>query len=299
MVELTRRYLDEHAYPKKKPSSVVGDESHLKLHILPSLGRLRVSDVKRADIATLHHSLRSAPYTANRVLSLLSKMFSLAERWGLRPDGSNPCLHVERYRENARERYLLQQELDRLGDVLRDVERQQLESPSVVAAIRLLLLTGARRGEILNLRWEYINFERATINLPDSKTGAKTIPLNAPALEVLTGLDQTSEWVLPGARSDAPLVNLSRPWSRIRRRAQLDGVRIHDLRHSFASVAAGAGASLPVIGRLLGHSQPATTQRYAHLADDIVHSTAEEVGERLGPALSGMRLATVVPLKRR
>jgi integrase len=210
---------------------------------------------------------------------------NLAEGWGLRPDGSNPCRHVERYPERRLERYLSSSELTRLGEVLADAERNEQEPPSVIAAIRLLILTGARRSEILNLRWPEIDLERGFLRLRDSKTGPKAIPLNAPAREGLAGLERTGEWVLPTAQGTGP-VSLSKPWSRIRRHAGLEDLRIHDLRHSFASVGAGAGLGLPLIGKLLGHTQPATTHRYAHLGDDPVRQASEAIGARISAAMT-------------
>src|SRR5512132_2455942 len=139
-----------------------------------ALGNRKVADVTRADIGKLHHSLRETPHQANRVLALVSKMMNLAEKWGLRPDGSNPCRHVEKYKEAKRERFLSAEELTRLGDVLAEAERTTMESPSVIAAVRLLVLTGCRLSEVLTLRWAFVDFAGACLRLPDSKTGAKT-----------------------------------------------------------------------------------------------------------------------------
>jgi integrase len=240
--------------------------------------------------------MRERPTAANRVLALLSKMMNLAERWGLRPDGSNPCRHVERYRETKRERYLSEAELARLGAALAAAEQTGAEEPEVVAALRLLVFTGCRMGEILGLCWECVDFERRCLNLPDSKTGAKTVPLNVPALEVLAGLERRSEYVIPGRDPRHALVNLSKPWDRIRVAAKLEGVRIHDLRHSFAAVAAGSGHSLLIIGGLLGHKQAQTTRRYAHLSDDPLRAASEAVGGRIAAALARRPEAEVLPL---
>jgi integrase len=285
VADLARRYLREHARTKKKPSSAAKDERNLELHVLPRLGHLTVMAVTRSEVSRLHHAMRKTPGAANRTLALLSKMMNLAESWALRPDGSNPCRHVERYPERRLERYLSSAERSRLGEVLADAERSEEEPASVIAAIRLLILTGARRSEILSLRWSEVDLERGFLRLRDSKTGPKAIPLNAPAREVLAGLERASEWVLPTARGSGP-VSLSKPWSRIRRRAGLEDLRIHDLRHSFASVGAGAGLGLPLIGKLLGHTQPATTHRYAHLGDDPVRQASEAIGARISEALT-------------
>jgi integrase len=291
VADLAARYLREHAETKKKPSSAAKDARNLELHVLPVLGSLPVGSVTRVEVSRLHYRMRKTPGAANRTLALISKMMNLAEGWGLRPDGSNPCRHVERYPERQLERYLSSAELGRLGEVLAEAERKEQEPRPVIAAIRLLILTGARRSEILNLRWAEVDFERGLLRLRDSKTGPKTIPANAPALEILAGLERTSEWALPTARGTSP-VSLSRPWSRIRRRAGLEDLRIHDLRHSFASVGAAAGLGLPLIGKLLGHTQPATTHRYAHLGDDPVRQASEAIGARITTALAARPSAT-------
>jgi integrase len=191
-------------------------------------------------------------------------MFTLAERWGLRPDGSNPCRHVEKFAEKKRERMLSADELTRLGDALASYDG----SPYVVAAVKLMVFTGARLGEVLGLLWEWIDFERGEARLPDSKTGAKTLHLPPPALAVLAGLPRidSNPHVIVGAKEGAALVNLEKPWRAIRAVAGLGDVRLHDLRHAFASVAASSGMGLPIIGKMLGHTQAATTARNAHLA---------------------------------
>jgi integrase len=292
--ELVDRYLNEHAETKKKPSSVKADRVNLAKHVIPALGQRRVVDVTRADVAKLHHAMRKTPGAANRVLALISKMFNLAERWGLRPDGTNPARHLERYAEKARERFLSNDELARLGDALRKEEIEVQDLPrearrtrlAGVTAIRLLTFTGCRVGEILNLRWEDVDLERGLLRFPDSKTGAKTIPLNAATEEVLRAIPRgASGWAIEGKRAGRPLVNLAKPWERIRTRAALEDVRLHDLRHSFASVAAGSGVALPMIGKLLGHTQPATTQRYAHLSDDPLRQVSDDVGARIAHAM--------------
>ncbi len=298
IADLAERYLEEHARPKKKPSSVRMDEANLRLHVLPALGTRQIIEVTRADVARLHHEMRATPGAANRVVALLSKMFTLAELWGLRPDATNPCRHVERYREQRLERFLSDGELASLGTALAQAETAGAESDFVIAAIRLLILTGCRTGEILSLRWDDVNFEHQTLKLPESKTGAKTIQLSAPALKVLDALPREgSPWVIRGLAGHH-LVNLRKPWHRLRRNVALEDVRLHDLRHSFASVGAGAGLGLPVIGKLLGHTQPATTQRYAHLADDPLRQATDLIGRRIAAAMEGKPDAEVIPLRR-
>jgi integrase len=285
---LAERYLAEHARLRKKPRSIASDETLLRLHILPALGAAKAASLTRADIQRLHHRMRGTPGAANRTLALLSKMLNLAERWGLRSDGSNPCRHVEKYPEHRGERFLSAAEIARLAAALAEAEQLATESVSTIAAIRLLLFTGARLSEILTLSWEHVDLERRCLRLPDSKTGAKTIYLPAPACEILAGLPRATgnPHVIPGRRPGAHLVNLRQPWSRIRKRAALPGVRLHDLRHSFASMAAAGGLSLPIIGALLGHTQPATTARYAHLAADPLKQAADLIGSRIEAAMA-------------
>ncbi|HEX4955431.1 MAG TPA: site-specific integrase [Thermoanaerobaculia bacterium] len=290
VAQLAEMYLEKHSRPKKKPSSVAMDERLLRLFIVPRLGSLRVEAVTRADVAALHQELARCPTQANLVRSVLSKMMTLAEKWELRPDGSNPTRHVERYPSRRRERYLSGEEFARLGAVLEEEARIPARWKAALA-LRLLILTGARRGEILTLRWEDVIFEQRCLRLPDSKTGAKTIPLGSAALALLEAAPREpgSPWVIPGRSGARPLgpSHLVAAWFRIREQAGLPGVRLHDLRHSFASVGTGARLSLKIIGALLGHSNPATTNRYAHLAVDPFLEAAEEVSSRIAGALAG------------
>ncbi|HKT18366.1 MAG TPA: tyrosine-type recombinase/integrase [Stellaceae bacterium] len=355
--ELAERYLTEYAAERKKASSVATDQRNIRNHIVPLLGTLPVRDATRADIESFMRKVRAGatareeklprtlrrvrggPGSANRCYALLSKMFNLAERWGLRADGTNPCRHVEKNRERRVERFLSAEELARLGEVLSEAENAKMELPGTVTAIRLLLFTGARLGEVLGLRWEHVDAQHGLLRLPDSKTGAKVIYLGAPALSLLTALrsdEDTNAWVCQGAALDGetrPLVNLEKPWRRIRAQATvllwakhpskavrglverltkqlgreptakeclraaaeaklelpkgLLDVRLHDLRHSFASVGAAGGLSLPMIGALLGHRQAATTLRYAHLSADPMRAAADAIGERIAAAMRG------------
>jgi integrase len=298
--DLARRFLTEHAEAKRKPSTAKEYRRLLDHVILPALGKKRVADLTRQDVARLHHARRATPTEANRALAVLSTMFNLAERWGERPDSSNPCRHVEKYRQRRRERMLSTDELARLGDVLAGYDG----SPYYAAAIKLLVFTGARLGEILALQWQWIDFERGEARLPDSKTGAKTIHLPPPALAVLAELPlvEGNPHVIVGGVAGAALVNLEKPWRAIRKTAGLDDVRLHDLRHSFASVAASGGMGLPIIGKMLGHTQAQTTQRYAHLASDPVKAAAATVAGKIAAAMAGGsnkgdRDATVVKLR--
>lgn len=286
--EFAERYLAEHAAVKKKASSAAEDQRNLRKHVLPTLGRRKVTEITRADVARLHAAMKDRPTAANRCLALLSKMFNLAEKWGYRPDATNPTRHVDKYPERRIERFLSEAELARLGEVLDGAERAG-EHPSVVAAIRLLIFTGCRRNEILTLEWEHVDFDRRCLWLPDSKTGAQMVPLGAPAIELLSGLPRIegNPYVLPGGVPGRHYVALEKAWRRLRGSAALDDVRLHDLRHSFASTGACTGESLVLIGALLGHSNPATTARYAHLSSDPLKAAADRISGRIARAMRG------------
>lgn len=288
--DLCARYMEEHAETRKKASSIRNDRRLIENHLLPTIGAKKIASVMRPDIAALHHALRATPYEANRMLAMASKMFGLAERWGLRPDGSNPAKNIDRYNEQKRERYLSKAEVARLWATLNSVDGATKASPSAIAAIKLLMLTGRRLNEILGLRWAWIDLDAKLMSLPDTKSGALVVSLGDAAVAVLAelqaaGRDET--FVIAGQRKDAPLVNLQKPWRLLRALASLDDVRIHDLRHTYASVGAGLGMSLPLLGRLLGHTQPATTARYAHLAQSPVQVAADAISVELMRLTSG------------
>ncbi len=279
MKALGQRFLEEHVAVRCKPSTQYEYRRSVELFINPKIGTRRVTDIQRRDIAELHHSLRHIPYQANRTLGVLSKMFNLAEVWGLRPDGSNPCLHVKKFLEEKRERFLSADEYAALGRTLAELETTESEPVSVIAAIRLLMLTGCRLGEIMTLKWAYVDWQAKAFRLPDSKTGAKVVLFGDAVATVLRAIPQLPDnpWVITGTKEGARLTDLQPPWRRIRHKAELDDVRLHDLRHSFASGALFLGEGLPMIGKLLGHTQVQTTARYAHLALDPVRSAAEKV----------------------
>jgi integrase len=282
VAELATRFLAEHAEAKRKPRTAREYRRLFEKVILPVLGRKHVAEVTRQDIARLHHAKRETPTEANRTLALLSVLFTFAERQGERPDGSNPCRHVERFPQQRRERFLSPDELARLGDTLAAYRG----SPYHPATIKLLVFTGARLSEVLGLEWDWVSLERGEARLPDSKTGAKTIHLPPPALEVLAALPRLAgnPYVL-GARRSTTFIE--KPWRSIREAAGLADVRLHDLRHAFASVAASAGMGLPIIGKMLGHTQAQTTQRYAHLASDPVKAAAAAVADKIVAAMKG------------
>lgn len=285
--ELAERFDREHISLRVKPSTAKEYRRNLERFILPALGRLTVTGITRADVAKFHHDLRHIPYQANRCLEVISKMFSLAELWGLRPDGSNPRKHIRKYPEEKRERFLSAAELRRVGEVLREMEVEGVELPSAILAVRLLILTGCRLNEIMTLKWEYVDFTDKVLRLPDSKTGAKVVHLGQPAIELLKTAERIDDnpWIITGTLEGKRLSDLQPFWQRVRARAGLKDARIHDLRHTFASTAVAAGQGLPMIGKLLGHTQVQTTARYAHLAADPVKNAADAVASSLQQAL--------------
>lgn len=364
-------YLDEGCVTKKA-STVLNDKSRIERHIKPLLGTKRVGAVTTADIERAMRDVANGKTAtdvktgkkgraivtggkgaANQVVALLSAMFAFAIGRKMRPD--NPAFGVKKYRTGKGERFLTSEELDRLGAAIREAEtvgipwepdptkktkhapkeehRRSTIAPQTAAALRLLVLTGARLREILHLRWEHVDLERGLLLLPDSKTGKKAIVLNAPALAVLAGLPRVGGFVIPGdgkqkartisgkasgdepapaATRDAagserlpevPRSDLKRPWDLVSKRADLVGVRIHDLRHTNASIGAAAGLGLPIIGKLLGHSQASTTQRYAHLDNDPLRKAADRIGSEIARAMGdaprvGNESAEVLPFVR-
>jgi integrase len=287
--ELCDRYLAEHAVKKR---SARDDQSMIRRLIRPELGNHKVAAVGFADIDRLHRKVTGANgnYIANRALALLSMMFALAIRWGLRAD--NPCKGVTRNPEEKRYRYLAGDELRRLTEALAAHPNRQ-----VANAVRLLMLTGARRGEVLGACWGQIDLAAGIWTKPASLTKQARehrLPLSAPARQLLAEMKAEAEspYVFPARSGGGPLTEIDAGWAALRKAADLKGVRLHDLRHSFASILASAGLSLPIIGALLGHSQPGTTARYAHLFDDPLRAATETAAAVIGGA-------DVVPLRSR
>ncbi|MDD7973204.1 tyrosine-type recombinase/integrase [Roseinatronobacter alkalisoli] len=314
--DFASRYLEEEAETKLKPASVRNYRSYIKKHILPALGTAKLDAIGASEVARVHRKVgKTSPVTANRLIECIGSIFRYAATCGLVEKGHNPAAGITAFKEHARERFLSAAELARLGETLALAETEGLpwrvsdnkHTPKenqrtiidrhAVAAIRLLILTGLRLREVLHLRWSEIDFERGVALLADTKTGRRYAVLNAPALALLEDLERLSDWVIPGGDRDRPRSDLKRPWDAVRAHAGLDDVRLHDLRHTNASVAAGGGVPLAVIGKLLGHSQPSTTQRYAHLADDPVRAAADTVGNRIDAALRG-RSAEIKPMRR-
>jgi len=281
------RFMKEHVALRCKLTTQAEYKRSVELFIDPKIGSRKVSDIERKDIAELHHDLQHVPYQANRTLGVLSKMFNLAEVWGLRPDGSNPCRHVKKYAEQKRERFLDAAEIAELGGVLHEVEQDGSETKSAINAIRLLMLTGCRLSEIMTLKWGHVDLKARELRLPDSKTGAKIVPFGKTAGAVLKRIEKLddNDYVVTGKKPGSHLNDLQHPWRRIRAKAKLTGVRIHDLRHSYASGALALGEGLPMIGKLLGHTQIQTTARYAHLARDPVNTAGSRVSDMIGAAM--------------
>jgi integrase len=313
-------FVGGHVRAKCKPGTSYGYEIALK-RLRGAHGNLKADALTRANVASLHQSLADTPFAANRFLAAVSKMFSWAVHRGLLfDDHINPACRIERYREHRRERFLTSEELSRLGDALREGEiiglpyevdeskptskhapkadkRRVKLDPYAVAAIRLLILTGARLREILDAQWQQVDFERGILFLSDSKTGRKPVYLSAAALAVLATLPRIegNPHIIAGMKDGAPKADLKKPWHAVIRAAGLEGVRLHDLRHSFASIGAGASLGLPIIGKLLGHTLAATTHRYAHLDADPMRRAAETIGATIAAAMDGA-VSSVVPL---
>ena len=283
IAEVAERYMKEHVAVRCKPSTAIGCRYALDKYLLPAFGTRALGSIGREEVATLQYGLHKTPIMANRIVDMLSRLFNMAEAWGIAPEGGNPCRFVQKYKERSCERFLSEEEFRRLGRVLDDVEAEGKVSPSAVAAIRLLMLTGCRRGEIVTLRWEDVDLEAGDLRLRDAKTGARQVALSPAAVRVLSGIPRVADtpWVIAGRKPGTRLANLNASWLVVRARAGLDDVRLHDLRHSFASRALALGESLTMIGKLLGHRKVQTTARYAHLAQDSVKASAARVAESL------------------
>lgn len=310
----------------KKDSTILSDKGRIERHIKPLLGRKRIGEIKRADIErflrdvatgktavdekTKKHGrarVTGGKGTATRTVRLLGGIFSYAVARGYLE--SNPRFGVKVYADGKGERFLNTQELQKLGEALYEAETKGLPwyfeegkkskhrpvkeentreviSPYVIAAIRLMLFTGCRAGEILNLRWNEVDFERGFLHLPDSKTGAKQVLLGAPAIQVLADLPRIGEYVIAGSQPNRPRSDIKRPWERIKHYAGFEDLRLHDLRHSYASVGAMSGMGLGMVGKLLGHASPVTTARYSHFADDPLRRASDKIANTIAAALS-------------
>jgi integrase len=316
LAEVAEQFLTEHVEAKRAASSATSYRDLLERLAIPDLGKRKAEKITTAEIQRLHSKHGHSPYQANRLLRVLSSLFGFAAKVHVVPIGFNPCRGIEYFPEEGRERYLTTSELAQIGEAIREAEtiglpytvdaskpkakhapkeanRRTIIGPHAAAALRLLIFTGARLREILHLKWEHIDFERGLLLLPTSKTGKKTIVLNAPALAIFDSLPRVGLYVIAGTsagtRNERPRSDLKKPWKAISRRAGLEDVRIHDLRHTHASVGAGMGLGLPIIGKLLGHTQSATTQRYAHLDNDPLKKASEHIGSHLAAAMGDVK----------
>jgi integrase len=318
--QVAEAFMAEHVRTKRKPTTAAHYQHVIDAHVLPDLGNRRAAEITLADVARIHHRLRDKPSIANYVVAVVGSMFTWAGKRHLVPKGLNPAVGVDRYDEKRRERYLSTSELNAIGAALRlaetdgvpwspDPAKKTKHAPkrpearrvridaSAAAALRLLIFTGARLREILHLRWAEVDFERGLLILPTSKTGQKTIVLNAPSLSILNSLPRSGEYVIASDNPAKPRADFKRPCATVAKAAGVSGVRVHDLRHTHASVGAGAGLGLPIIGKLLGHSQPATTARYSHIDADPLRRASEAIGATLAAAMDGSS-GEAVPLRR-
>jgi integrase len=321
VTELADRFMADHVRTKRKAGTAEFYRDILDRIVKPAVGTMKADKVTRLQVGKLHSSLSETPFQANRVLAVLGSMYAFAGRAGIVTEGSNPARGIDKFKESRRERFLTGEELERLGSAIREAEtigipwtadesrlnakhvpkamRFTRIAPSAAAALRLLLFSGCRLREILHLRWEHVDFERGCLFLPDSKSGRKTVILNAPALAVLNALERVGPYVVPADNPAQPRHDLKRPWHAVTKHAGLLGVRLHDLRHTYASFGAGGGLGLPIIGRLLGHAQVATTARYAHLDNDPLRRASEAIAGRIAAALEGKKLASITSLAER
>lgn len=272
-LELASDYLIRHGQ-KKRAKSLSEDQRFLKNFAIPALGSMKVATISHRDIENLHTSLGRTPYQANRVISLLSKMFSLAISWGWRED--NPVNGIQKYQEEKRDRWLNEDELQRLWDVLDNYPQHM-----TAYILKLLILTGARKGEAMQATWDQFDLEKGQWRKPSHLTKQKKteyLPLSDKALNILQNIKKlsgNSRYVFPGRMENKPIKELKTFWKTVIKVAQLENVRIHDLRHTHASHLVSSGLSLCIVGKLLGHTQASTTQRYAHLADGPLRQAAE------------------------
>jgi integrase len=318
VAELADRFMAEHVKAKRKGRTAEFYQDILDRIVKPALGTTKADKLTRIQVGRLHSSLAETRFQANRVLAVVGSMYAFAGRAGIVPEGTNPARGIHKFEESRRERFLTSEELERLGTAIREGETGGIPwtvdeseptakhvpkakrftkiAPCAAAALRLLLFTGCRLREILHLRWEHVDLERGCLFLPDSKSGRKTVILNAPALAVFNAMERVGPYVVPGDEVQQPRHDLKRPWDAITKQAGLTGVRLHDLRHTYASFGAGGGLGLPIIGRLLGHAQAATTARYAHLDNHPLRRASEAIASQIAAALEGKR-GTVISLR--
>ena len=288
--KLVERFLADHVEQKRKPKTLTDYRSILEGYLVPKHGGKKAQELTRADVARLHLGMKHAPYRANRLLAVIASMYTFGDKHGLTPEDFNPARKIERFPESRRERFLATEELKKLGKAFRELDEGG-RFGTAIQALMFLLLTGARLNEVLKLKWSYVDLERGLLLLPDSKTGKKAITLNSASALILEEMkaradkEENGEYVFYGADPAIPRSDLKKPWMAVTATAGLGGLRIHDLRHSFASIGAGAGLGLPIVGKLLGHTQAATTQRYAHLDTDPLRKASDAIGLKIVTAM--------------
>lgn len=279
--DLAESYLNFHAKVNKKHNSYVEDKRQLDNVVLPRFGKKKLGELTTYDVQCLHRDLKSKPYMANRTITLVNTMYNLAIKWGWAE--RNPVSGIQKYKEHPRTRWLNDSEINNLLEVLDTYHNQ-----NVANVIRLLLLTGARRNEVLWATWDQFDLKAGVWTKPahnTKQTKQEHLPLSSSALEIIKAMretDPSGKYLFPGKISGKPLQTIKTAWNTIRKRAGLSGLRLHDLRHTYASHLVSSGLSLSIVGKLLGHTQAATTQRYAHLADNPLREATEMFGKKVG-----------------
>lgn len=301
VTELFSRFITEYSEQHNRPSTVESNRGYGKRYIIPGLGGLKVPDVTRADISNLMKKMAKSPTNANRVLAALRKMFNMAEVWGLRPDGSNPCRHVPKYPERGRTRLITDAELRKLFEYLDRSEAEGLEHPFIVLAIRLQFEFAARMSEILKLEWAWVDVENRRVVWPDSKTGEMSKPMSAEALRLLENAPrfEDSPFVCPSVFD--PNLPMSKHtyyqgWRRILERAGLPHIGTHGIRHRAATDIANSGIPVKVGMALTAHKTVTMFMRYVHTEDDPVRAAAEAVTQRRLSLIGGGKVATPAPV---
>lgn len=301
VAELADRYVSQHLEMKNKATTQKEFKRIVESIIKPEIGTRTVESITRGDISALHHRLRETPRQANLTLSVLSKAFNLAEVWGFRQDGSNPCRLIERYKENHRERFLSDAEVARLGEAMAESEANGSERASTLNGIRLLLLTGCRLGEVLALRWEDVDLDAGVLKIRDAKAGGRLHSIGAQTMAFLSELPREGDWILRATDPGTPLSagTLQFAWRRVRERVGLDDVRLHDLRHTHGTYAGQAGANAFLVRDKLGHKTLAMTGRYVNKDADPLRELSDKVEGRIMAAMKAGAAAgkgEVVPL---
>ena len=275
-------FVKDHFDKHIKPSTTRTYHSLLTTVILPALGKRRLDTITRSDVEAMMNRNSNRPTTANHALVLLKLMLDKAQQWELMPPALNACSNISKFKTQPKERYLSNEEIASLINALNQFEQAQLAQQNAITLIRLLMMTGCRKNEIVMLRWDELELDEGVLRLKDSKTGRKDVILSKDAINILqTALNNHSEYVFPGKDGIKPIQGLQKIWERVRKTAGLDDVRIHDLRHTFASVAVSNGIPLYEVGRLLGHASMQSTQRYAHLDRSRLQKSLNKFSNKL------------------